>query len=130
MMRKNGIDLETQLIFLAMFWGGGGPYEISQIIHVYDWINRGIPTREELEIALNTLLSLELITMNEDKFQIPIDIGMDFDAFRKRKRKGKFKIVKMYFDQFNQPTELSNTIQISNKQYSSELKKYKKFMAS
>ena len=130
MMRKNGIDLETQLIFLAMFWGGGGPYEISQIIHVYDWINRGIPTREELEIALNTLLSLELITMNEDKFLIPIDIGMDFDAFRKRKRKGKFKIVKMYFDQFNQPTELPNTIQISNKQYSSELKKYRKFMAS
>ena len=130
MMRKNGIDLETQLIFLAMFWGGGGPYEISQIIHVYDWINRGIPTREELEIALNTLLSLELITMNEDKFQIPIDIGMDFDDFRKRKRKGKFKLVKMYFDQFNQPTELPNTIQISNKQYSSELKKYRKFMAS
>jgi hypothetical protein len=130
MMRKNGIDIETQIIFLAMFWGGGGPYEISQIIHAYDWINRGIPTREELEIALNTLLSLELITMNEDKFLIPTDIGMDFDAFRKRKRKGKFKIVKMYFDQFNQPTELPNTIQISNKQYSSELKKYKKFMAS
>ena len=80
MTRKNGIDIETQIIFLAMFWGGGGPYEISQIIHAYDWINRGIPTREELEIALNTLLSLELITMNEDKFQIPIDIGMDFDG--------------------------------------------------
>jgi hypothetical protein len=36
----------------------------------------------------------------------------------------------MYFDQFNQPTELPNTIEISNKQYSSELKKYKKFMAN
>ena len=129
-MCKSEIDLETQIIFLAMFWGGGGPYRISQIIHVYDWINRGIPRREELEIALNTLLSLGLVTINDDKFLIPIDIGMDFDAFRKRKRKGKFKIMKMYFEQFSLPAELPTTIEISNKQYSSELKKYEKFMAN
>ena len=54
---------QTPIIFLAMFWGGGGPYTISQIIHVYDWINRDIPSREDLETALNTMLFLNFITM-------------------------------------------------------------------
>ena len=73
-----------------MFWGGGGPYTISQILHVYDWVNRGIPRREELEHALHTLLSLELITVHENIFQIPLEIALAFDAFRKKRRKSKF----------------------------------------
>ena len=114
-----------------MFWGGGGPYTISQIIHVYDWINRGIPRREELETALNTLLSLGLIRMDDDgKFQIPMDVGLEFDAFRKKKRKGKFRIARIYFEQFSLPADLPTMIEISEKQYSSELKRYKEFMAS
>ena len=129
-MNENKIDLETQIIFLAMFWGGGGPYSISQIIHVYDWINRGIPRREEIEIALNTLLALGLIVIKDDKYLIPLEIGLDFDAFRKKKRKSKFKSVQMYFDQFKQDNKIQHTIKISSKQYSSELKKYRKFMAS
>jgi hypothetical protein len=127
-MGKNNIDPETQIIFLAMFWGGGGPYAISQIIHVYDWVNRGIPRREDLEIALNTLLSLKLIAVHENMFLIPLDIGMSFDAFRKRKRISKFKAVKLYFNQFLRPSELQHTIEISIKLYSTELKKYRKFM--
>jgi hypothetical protein len=129
-MNEKKIDLETQIIFLAMFWGGGGPYSISQIIHVYDWVNRGIPRREEIEIALNTLLALGLIVIKDDKYLIPLEIGLDFDAFRKKKRKSKFKSVQMYFDQFKQDTKIQHTIEISSKQYSSELKKYRKFMAS
>ena len=113
-----------------MFWGGGGPYRISQIMHVYDWVNRGIPTREYLEKALNILLALNFIEIKDDKFLVTRKIGMDFDAFRKKKRKGKFEIVRMYFEQCDLSAEPPHVIGISKELYSSELKKYKKFMNS
>ncbi len=80
-MCNNVSEGATPIIFLAMFWGGGGPYTISQVIHVYDWINRDIPSREDLEVAFNTLLSLEFITMHDDEFKSVRKIGNDFDAF-------------------------------------------------
>jgi len=129
-MSENTIEQETPLIFLAMFWGGGGPYTISQIIHVYDWINRDIPSRKDLELALNTLLSLKLITMQKGKFSISRNVGKDFDIFRKKKRKSKFKTVRMYFKQFTPPTDLPNIIELSKEKYTSELNKYRKFMES
>ena len=129
-MSENTIEQETPIIFLAMFWGGGGPYTISQIVHVYDWINRGTPSREDLELALNTLLSLKLITLQDGKFSVPRNVGKDFDIFRKKKRKSKFTTVRMYFEQFNPPTDLPNFIELSEEIYTSELKKYRKYMES
>jgi len=52
---------KTPIIFLGMFCGGGGPYAIPEIIRVYYWINRAIPTRDEMEVALNTLLAMGLM---------------------------------------------------------------------
>jgi len=121
---------DTPIIYLAMFWGGGGPYTISQIMHVYDWINRGIPTREDLEKALNTLLALNFIEMKDDKFLVTRKIGKDFDVFRKKKRNGKFKIVRMYFEKFDLSAKFPRVVKISKKLYSDELKKYHKFMDS
>jgi len=129
-MSENTVNQETPIIFLAMFWGGGGPYTIAQIIHVYDWINRDIPNRKDLELALNTLLSLKLITMQDGKFSVPRNVGEDFDKFRKKKRKSKFKTVRMYFKQFNKPTNLPKLIELSKEIYTSELNKYRKFMES
>ena len=125
-MDKNEIKSEPPIIFLAMFWGGGGPYTISQLIHVYDWINRDIPSREDLEVALNTLLSLNFITMKDDKFEILRSIGNDFEAFRKKKRKSKFEIVRMYFEKCALPTDISNVICISEDSYAAEYTKYTK----
>ena len=125
-MDKDVIKSETPIIFLAMFWGGGGPYTISQLIHVYDWINRDIPSREDLEVALNTLLSLNFITMKDDKFEILRSIGNDFEAFRKKKRKNKFEIVRMYFEKCTLPTDISNIICISEDSYAAEYAKYTK----
>ena len=125
-MNENSIHHETPTIFLAMFWGGGGPYTIAQIIHVYDWINRDIPSRKDLKTALNTLLSLELIIMQEDKFLIPRNIGNDFDSFRKKKRKSKFKSVRMYFERFNPLPAIPQVIELSQETYAAELANYEK----
>ena len=125
-MSENSIPRETPIIFLAMFWGGGGPYTIAQIIHVYDWINRDIPSRKDLKTALNTLLALDLIVMQEDKFLIPQNIGNDFDAFRKKKRKSKFKSVRMYFERFSPLPETPQLIELSQETYAVELANYEK----
>lgn len=129
-MSETNIDIETQIIFLAIFWGGGGPYSISQIIHVYDWINRGIPRREELEDALNLLLFHKLLKRENNQYYIPKNIGDEFDAFRKLKKKSKFEVVKMYFKNYRQPPDLKKQVLISEKEYKDELKKYKEFIYS
>lgn len=54
-------DNVTPIIFIAMFWGGGGPYRIFEIVGVYDWVNRSIPTREEMNTAFTSLLALGLM---------------------------------------------------------------------
>ena len=129
-MCKNVSEGATPIIFLAMFWGGGGPYTISQVIHVYDWINRDVPSREDLEVAFNTLLSLDLITMHDDKFKIVRKIGNDFDAFRKKKRRNKFKTARLYFEQYDLPTNIPNVISISQERYAEEYAKYSKAFES
>lgn len=130
MMGKDVIKDETQIIFLAMFWGGGGPYTISQVIHVYDWINRDIPSREDLEVAFNTLLSLDFISLKDDKFTIQRKIGNDFDEFRKKKRINKFKTARLYFEQYPLPTDIPNVISISQERYAEEYAKYSKAFES
>ena len=117
---------QTPIIFLAMFWGGGGPYTISQIIHVYDWINRDIPSREDLETALNTLLFLNFITMQDDKFTVQRNIGEDFDEYNKKmKQKSKFVNVRMFFNQYTPLPDVPIIVEVSDKTYSNELTKYK-----
>lgn len=106
--------------------GGGGPYTISQIIHVYDWINRDIPSREDLETELNALLFLNFISMQDDKFKVQRDIGEDFDKYnRKMKHKSKFVNARMFFNQYTPLPHIPVIVEVSEKTYSTELTKYK-----
>ena len=129
-MHKEHLDNETKIIFLAILWAGGGPYSVSQIIHAYDWINRAIPSREEMEYAINFLLSNNLIKADHDKYYITKDVGNEFEAYRKKAKKGKFKVVKMYFDKIKPHDIDEMRIKISESEYKSALKKYSEFMQS
>ncbi len=111
-MNKEIERSETPIIFLAMFWGGGGPYTIPEIIRVYDWINRAVPDREDLESALNTLLAMGLIEKQDDRFLVPLSRCQEFDAFRKKKRKNKFETVKMYFRQLPDVFEIPKVVSL------------------
>ncbi len=124
------VDSETRIIFLAMIWGGGGSYSLSQIIHAYDWINRAIPEREEIETALNILLSYDFIAAEAGSFSVNEKVGMEFETYRKRIRKRKFKAMQMYFSKLTQDIEITDSIKITEKEYSSALREYKKFMES
>ena len=37
------------ILFLALWWAGGQDCTLSEIIGLYDWVNRDIPTAEDLD---------------------------------------------------------------------------------
>ncbi len=115
---------ETPVIFLAMFWGGGGPYTLAEIIHVYDWINRAIPTRDEMVSALNMLLAMGQIERQEGEFQVSRTAGRAFDTFRKRRRKNKFAAAKMYFEQVPRPARVPSVVRLTEAQYAAHVQAY------
>lgn len=117
---------ETPIIFLAMFWGGGGPYTIPDIIGAYDWVNRAIPTRAEMQTALNSLLAMGLIEQNDSTFQVPKQQHAIFDTFRKKKRKDRFDTVMMYFKQLPEVANVPEVVKLSESEYKAHVKAYKK----
>ncbi len=117
---------ETPVIFLAMFWGGGGPFTIPQIIHVYDWINRAIPNRLEMETALNTLLAMGLIERRDDSYKIPQPQFLAFEAFKNKKRKNKFDLVTLFFNELPDIPEPPRVVVLTEDEYQAHYKAYKK----
>ncbi len=124
-MNNGRLRMETEIIFLAMFWGGG-PYTIPEIIGVYDWINRAIPRRIEMQTALNTLLAMGLVEQREDKFLIPKAQFRAFDIFKKRKRKNKFDLVTLYFKQLPEISKPDTIAELTEDEYKAHYRSYKK----
>jgi hypothetical protein len=119
-------DSETPIIFLAMFWGGGGRYTLPDIVGVYDWVNRAIPSRTEMQTALNTLLAMGLIKQKDDTFLIPKRQHAAFDTFRKKKRKDRFDTVRMYFRQLPEVAHIPEVVKLTESEYKAHLKAYHK----
>jgi len=117
---------EAPIIFLAMFWGGGGPYTIPQIMWVYDWINRAVPNRDEMESALNALLAAGLVQETGGKFLLPRGECRKFDAFRKKKRKDRFDVARLYFRALPRPVEISRVVRLTANEYKSLYKEYER----
>lgn len=125
-MNNEMIHSETPIIFLAMFWGGGGPYTIPEIISVYDWVNRAIPSRTEMETSLNSLLVMGLIEQTKDGFQVLKKQHAAFDSFRKKKRKDRFETVRMYFRQFPEIADIPQVVKLTESEYNAHVKAYNK----
>jgi len=121
---------ETSTIFLAMVWGGGGPYSLSQLMHAYDRINRGIPSREEIEIALNELLSTNLVSRRLRKFTVRKEAGEAFEAFRKKRRSRKFEAAEAFLARMNPSHTVRRLVRIDEGDYQAALRKYREFMYS
>ncbi|MHC4777122.1 MAG: hypothetical protein ACYTFG_00950 [Planctomycetota bacterium] len=121
---------EAPIVYLAMFWGGGGPFKISQILHVYDWVNRALPTREDLVFSLNALLAMGLVERSGENFRVSPTRGEEFDAFRKRRRKSKFETVRLYFSQLDRLPDIPETITMTREEYDGHVREYRRFMST
>lgn len=115
----------AEIVFLSMYWGGGGPYEISDILHVCDWINRMFPDKEEMENALNYLLALGLVEARGEEFSIPESRYHEFAAFRKKKRKDRFETVQLFFRGLLKIGRVPSVVKLSQPEYDRHLKKYR-----
>ncbi len=78
------------LLFLSLFWGGGTVCTLTDLIWLYDWVNRDIPSAQELDGALNRLMAAGLVVERRGGFGIPLKIVRKFDAYRKRRRRSRF----------------------------------------
>lgn len=123
-MKEEVIQSETPIIFLAMFWGGGGPYTIPDIVGVYDWVNRAIPSGAEMQTALNALLAMGLIEQKDDTFSVPKRQRAAFDTFRKKKRKDRFGTVRMYFRQLPEVADVPEVVRLTESEYMAHVKTY------
>ena len=124
METRNTKYCEAPVIFLAIFWAGGGPFTISDIIGACDWVNHSIPDRAELEAALNLLLAVKLIERQDDTFLIPKPRYLEFDDFRRKKRKDRFDTVHAFFDKLIYADEAPAIIRLTESEYKIHLKEY------
>ncbi|PHR98531.1 MAG: hypothetical protein COA78_26055 [Blastopirellula sp.] len=116
---------DAHVIFLSMFLCGGGPYRIPGIIGVYDWINRSIPSKDDMENGLNTLLAMRLIKQQGDDFYIQKDQYIEYDVFQKKLRKNRFYTIKKYFEKLPDPNIVLKEIQLTEKEYKTYIDDYR-----
>lgn len=120
-------EVHSPIVFLAMFWSGRGAMTISEIIGVYDWINRLIISKSELEDALNFLLAAGLLERDDNGFKISDEAYAEFDTFLSKRKKDKFDAVHLYFQKLDLEIENVNAeVQLSDEQYNDHLSEYRK----
>jgi hypothetical protein len=86
------LDPETPVMFLALCWCGPEEADLSSLLFAFDYVNRATLSREQLEGHLNTLLSAGFIEVRRHfRFAIPGAVYHEFEAFRRRRRKGRFE---------------------------------------
>ena len=111
----------TPLVFLAMFWGGGGPFSIRDLILVYDWVNRDVLSRDEMEHALNYLLAAGVIERENGEFRIEKTHLQAFQQFRRKRRKGRFELAELYVRKLPEIRRPKRVIKLGEKAYELQL---------
>jgi hypothetical protein len=84
------------VLFLTIRWGGGQANSLADIIFLYDWVNRDIPTAEDLDGGLNRLIAARLLHERRGRFRISANVMRKFDAFRQRRRRNRFEMAKEF----------------------------------
>jgi hypothetical protein len=67
--------LSDSSVFLAMYWARGGPFALSKLIFVYDWVNRDVLSCVEYRKALNRLIAAGLVHHDRGLYEL---VGLTF----------------------------------------------------
>ncbi|HYH69570.1 MAG TPA: hypothetical protein VD866_33045 [Urbifossiella sp.] len=78
------------VLFLALWWGGGRSGTLKDVIHLHDFVNRSIPTADELDGGLNRLIAAGLIAERDGRFRVPAKVMRAYEAFRRKRRRDRF----------------------------------------
>lgn len=125
-MASNQFEIDDSIVFLAMYWGGGGPYELWEIIHVYDWINRHVLHASEMAGALNRLLAAGLIEKTNSEFCVTKSVFDSFAEFRRRRKKDRFDVADAYIKQFEPLPKVTRRVRLTEARYQKALEEYRR----
>lgn len=78
------------VLFLALTWGAGRPATLAEVLHLYDFVNREIPSADELDGGLNRLLAAGLLAESDGLYRVPAPVLRAYQAFRRRRRRDRF----------------------------------------
>lgn len=129
-MSNVAFEPDDSVVFLAMCWAGGGPFPLLGLIAVYDWVNHAIPSREELEGALNRLVAAGLVAYDADKFSVPQAAYEAFHAYRRRVRKGRFVVAEAFIRRHSPAEVAPRQIILSEHEYSAAIAEYQRWFNS
>jgi hypothetical protein len=84
------------VLFLALWWRGDRVCTLVDVIWLYDWVDRSIPTAEILDSGLNRLLAAGLVAERRGGFFIPAKVLREFNLFRRRRRRNRFEMAEEF----------------------------------
>jgi hypothetical protein len=84
------------VLFLALWQGGGRVSTLADLVGLYDWVNRSIPTAEVLDGGLNRLLAAGLVRSRRGGFCIPAKVVREYNLFRRRRRRDRFDMAEAF----------------------------------
>lgn len=116
-MNKASFEDHDIFLFLAMCWSGGGTFQLKDLIFAYDWVNRAVLSAQEMEGALNRLLSAGLVNATGNSYAVPKAIFDEFDAFRKRRRKDRFEVASAFVKRHEPLSNVEQKIRIPESNY-------------
>jgi hypothetical protein len=116
------------ILFLALFWGGNRLCTLTDLIARYDWVNRVIPTADELDGALNRLLAAGLIAKRRHGFCIPARVAREFDAFRKRRRRDRFVVARTFVESAGPLNTAPRRVTISSAEHERAYAEYQRII--
>ena len=101
------------VLFLALWWGAGRACALADVIGLYDFVNRGIPTAAELDGGLNRLLAAGLVTERAGAFRVPARVRRAFDAFRRRRRRDRFTMADEFVRRSGPPEAVPRRVRVT-----------------
>src|SRR6476660_2778122 len=105
------------VLFLAFWFSRRRVLRLTDIIELYDFVNRDIPSVGELDGALNRLLAARLIAISGKGFYAPSKILRRFDAFRRRARRNRFLMAREFVESADPLTSVLRRITIRPADY-------------
>ena len=116
---------QAPLLFLALFWSGREAKSVSEIIGAYDWINRLVIAKTELEDALGLLLASGLVEQVGLRFKVRDDAYAAFDTLLKKRKRDKFELAVSFLSRQPPIEEVTVGFELSENEYERCLAEYR-----
>lgn len=118
------------VLFLALYWGGGRVSALWELIERCDWLDRSIPTTGEFDGGLNRLLAASLLAKHRTGFCIPSKVIRKFHALRRRRRRDRYVMAKQFVHSAGPLKVVRRRVTIRRADYETAYAEYRRMFAA